>query len=270
MSNKMKAAFFLWLSASQFIMVLVWVYLWTRGQELIKNLCDLVWTQRGITGTFPLPCGLFWSGDAAHHILSTHTHKIRNTRLYSATTSFENTPKLHIPLRKTLPSECDSGTSVSTVCDDSKLLSASRREAFLSVCRWIIHVMMNAESRATLFPCGSHGICVLLRYALFYLFFFSMGGFNSFLKNLTERKSQSWRGAKQKKITENDRWEKSKSLGEEDEKTDDDDMKPSVAALSARSVQQPAETPRVHETSVNRETLITAGDDGAFKRWSRE
>lgn len=41
------------------------------NQELIKNLCDLVWTQRGITGTFPLPCSLFWSGDAAHHILST-------------------------------------------------------------------------------------------------------------------------------------------------------------------------------------------------------
>lgn len=36
-----------------------------------------------------------------------------------------------------------------------------------------------------------------------------------------------------------------------------------------RSVQQPAETPRVHETAVNRETLITAGDDdGALKRTS--
>lgn len=161
-------------------MVLVWVYLWTRGQELIKNLCDLLWTQRGITGTFPLPCGLFWSGDAAHHILSTHTHTHTRLEIHGFIV------RQH--LLKTLPS-CTShwgkrfllNTSVSTLCDDSKLLPASRRESVSlsfsinnSVCRWIIHVMMNAESRATFFPRGSRGnMCTV---ALCFILSFSFEG----------------------------------------------------------------------------------------------
>lgn len=159
----------------------------------------------------------------------------------------EDAPMPHIPLRQTLPPDCDSGTSVPSVSGHSKTLSASRWATFLFLSSSIIYAVSWWRDELI---CD---ICVLVCYSF-------LGGIHpDFNKNLMGRKRQSRWDAKQKKITERNCWEKSKPSwrGRERRQWRIRSSKPSFCPTARRDDQSS------YDQHQHRETLITAG----FKTW---
>lgn len=168
------------------------------------------------------------------------THKIRNTPNLKCNSILWNTLKtlmMRIALRQTLPSECDSGTSVPTVSSNSRIMSASHWAAFLFVFLYYSFCILTMcwdefIEESDIFPLWNQ----------WYVFWCVN---NLDLGNLMERKSESRWDEKQKKITERIRRKKWKSSSE---KGDNEEL----VALNYRSGQQLAETTRVHMISIKK------------------